>query len=200
MSSVHGAEQLRGAPRRITRSARAELYGIVFATGVAVMTIEIIGTRVIGPVFGVSLFVWSALLAVTLGSLAIGYYAGGASVDRHPAPQLLGGVVLAAGLTLGFVPLEAHFVLAFSESLGPRWGPLLGATLLFAPSCILLGMVGPIAVQLGTESVRGAGRGVGSVYAISTGGSLVGTLAAGFVLVVAGRQDPPDSEQAALAG
>ena len=52
---------------------RVELSSTVFVTGAAVMLIEILGTRVIGPVFGVSLFVWSALLAVTLTSLAIGY-------------------------------------------------------------------------------------------------------------------------------
>lgn len=38
----------------------------------------------IGRVFGVSFFVWSALLAVTLASLAAGYYLGGVLVDRRP--------------------------------------------------------------------------------------------------------------------
>jgi hypothetical protein len=73
--------------------ARLELFATVFGTGAAVMVVEILGTRVIGPVFGVSLFVWAALLAVTLGSLAIGYYAGGVLVDRSPKARLLGSVV-----------------------------------------------------------------------------------------------------------
>lgn len=47
-----------------TKSARLALHVTVFATGGVVMTIEVIGTRIIGPVFGVGLFVWSALLAV----------------------------------------------------------------------------------------------------------------------------------------
>ena len=49
------------------------------------MIVEILGTRVISPVFGVSLFVWSALLAVTLAALAIGYFCGGVLVDRRPS-------------------------------------------------------------------------------------------------------------------
>lgn len=34
-----------------------ELFVTVFVTGAAVMTVEIVGTRIIGPVFGVGLFV-----------------------------------------------------------------------------------------------------------------------------------------------
>ena len=65
--------------------AKRELFLTVFATGAAVMVIEILGTRIIGPVFGIGLFVWSALLTVTLGALAVGYYAGGILADRVPS-------------------------------------------------------------------------------------------------------------------
>jgi SAM-dependent methyltransferase len=147
------------------------------------MVVEILGTRVIGPVFGVSLFVWAALLAVTLGSLAIGYYGGGVLVDRSPKPLLLGAVVTVAGCLLGLVPALSHAVLGASQSLGPRWGPLVSATLLFAPCLTILGMVGPIAVRLATEDLRATGHRVGGIYAVSTAGSLIGTLATAFGLV-----------------
>jgi MFS family permease len=168
-----------------TGVARGELYGTVFGTGAAVMVIEILGTRVIGPVFGVSLFVWSALLAVTLGSLAVGYYAGGALVDRHPRRQILGLLVAGSGALLGLTPLLRRPVLLCSESLGARGGALLSAFLLFAPALAALGAVGPVVVRLATEDYRAAGRRVGSVYAISTAGSLIGTLVTGFELVPA---------------
>src|SRR5438105_1374639 len=77
---------------------RAGLFGAVFVTGAAVMVIEILGTRLIGPVFGVSLFVWSALLAVTLAALAVGYYLGGRLVDRKPTPALPGIAAILAAL------------------------------------------------------------------------------------------------------
>src|SRR5438270_59149 len=79
----HSADRL---PPRMTMP---RLLATVFVTGAAVIVVEILGTRIIGPVFGVSLFVWCALLAVTLGSLATGYYAGGVLVDRRPTPSLL---------------------------------------------------------------------------------------------------------------
>jgi SAM-dependent methyltransferase len=171
-------------PRPGMRSlARAELFGTVFVTGAAVMTIEILGTRIVGPVFGVNLFVWSALLAVTLGSLAVGYYTGGVLVDRAPAPRLLGGIVAVAGVLLGIVPALSHAVLRSAESLGPRGGSLLAAMVLFTPCLVLLGMIGPVAVRLATTDLRAAGHGVGSVYAMSTAGSLAGTLVTGFLVV-----------------
>ncbi|HMI85678.1 MAG TPA: fused MFS/spermidine synthase [Polyangiaceae bacterium] len=146
------------------------------------MLIEILGTRVIGPVFGVSLFVWSALLAVTLTSLAIGYYSGGVLADRRPEPRLLGAVVLASGVLLGLAPFFGPFMLRAAEGLGPRAGALMAATI-FAPCLVVLGMVGPIAVRLSTTDVGAAGHRVGSVYAVSTAGSLAGTVLTGFVLI-----------------
>jgi SAM-dependent methyltransferase len=171
--------------RAIREVGSAELYLTVFITGAMVMTIEILGTRIIGPVFGVGLFVWSALLAVTLAALAVGYYAGGVLADRKLAATLLGSVVLSAGLLLGLAPLLTRIVLSLAEGLGPRGGALLAAALLFAPSLTALGMTSTIAVRLATRTLARAGRGIGSVYAVSTGGSLVGTLVVGFIVVPA---------------
>jgi SAM-dependent methyltransferase len=150
-----------------------------------VMSIEILGTRIIGPVFGVGLFVWSALLAVTLAALSVGYYVGGVLADSKLGPSLLGRVVAASGLLLGLTPLLRRVVLSAAEGLGPRGGPLFAAALLFAPALASLGMTSTIAVRLATRAPERAGRGVGSVYAVSTSGSLVGTLAVGFLLIPA---------------
>jgi spermidine synthase len=157
----------------------------VFITGAAVMLIEILGTRIIGPVFGVSLFVWSALLAVTLAALAGGYYLGGVLADRTQSPALLSAMVVAAGLLLGTTPLTRHFLLSTVQALGPRLGPLLAAGLLFAPTLLALGTLGPIAVRLDAVDVKASGRRVGSVFAVSTLGSLAGTFLTAFALIPA---------------
>lgn len=44
--------------------------------GALVMVIEVLGSRVIGPFFGVSLFVWTSLITVTMVALAAGYAIG----------------------------------------------------------------------------------------------------------------------------
>lgn len=157
----------------------------VLFSGAVVMLIEILGTRIVGPVFGVSLFVWAALLSVTLCALAIGYAVGGVLIDRAPRAVQLGWVLLFGGAALGGVPLLAAPILTATSGLGPRIGPLLAAFALFAPALVVLGMVGPIAVRLATTDLASAGKSVGSIYAVSTAGSLLGTLGTSFWLIPA---------------
>ena len=159
------------------------LGATVFIAGAAVMVVEILGTRVLAPVFGVSIFVWAALLSVTLCSLAIGYYAGGALADRFAVKRLLGMVLLAAGAMLSLAVLGASTLLRWGLSQGPRLGSLTCALALFGPVLVALGMVGPIAVRAVTTDVRRTGHGVGRTYAISTAGSLAGTLGVVFGLL-----------------
>lgn len=132
------------------------------------MTIEVVGTRVIGPVFGVGLYVWAALLAVTLASLAAGYFIGGELADRKPSAALLSHVVVASGALLALAPLLSASVLGLGETFGVRLGPLLSAALLFAAPLVFLGMTAPIAIRLATSSIDTAGRGAGAMSAAST--------------------------------
>src|SRR5579872_3961127 len=99
---------------------RIELLASIFGAGAAVMVIEILGTRIIGPVFGVNLFIWAALLTVTLTALAAGYYSGGVLVDRRPNARLLNLIIVAVGALLGLVPAIRHAVLGASIDFGPQ--------------------------------------------------------------------------------
>ena len=156
------------------------LYATVAGSGAAVMAIEVLGTRLLGPVFGVGLFVWAALLSVTLCSLAIGYYAGGAWADRVPTPRPLGTVLLVAAVTLAVVVPLSRSILSLALDLGHRLGPLVAGTALFTLPLALLGAVGPMVIRITTRDVRLTGHSAGSVYAISTAGSLFGTLLVSF--------------------
>ena len=157
----------------------------VFISGGALMAIEIVGTRVIAPVFGVNLFIWSALLTVTLGALAGGYYLGGRAADRHPKLELMGAAIALAGALLALERVYADAVLGATEGMGPRAGALVAAVVLFAPALVALGATSPIAARLVIGDVTRAGRRTGLVYAVSTAGSLIATLAVGFWLVPA---------------
>ncbi|HTS01177.1 MAG TPA: fused MFS/spermidine synthase, partial [Thermoanaerobaculia bacterium] len=81
------------------RAARdlLRLDAAVFLSGAALMGLEIVGSRVLAPVFGTSLFVWGALITTFLAALAAGYALGGRLADRRPDPALLANVLLAAG-------------------------------------------------------------------------------------------------------
>jgi MFS family permease len=161
----------------------ALVYANVVVGGASVMVVEILGTRVLRPFFGVSLFVWSALLAVTLASLAVGYFAGGVLVDRRPQRRVLYWLTLCAGVTCGLLPGLSAPVLSLADGVGIRMGALVSATLLFAPTLILLGMVSPAALRLLTRDVAAVGHTAGRVYGVSTLAGLAATFLTGFVLV-----------------
>ncbi|SMF94928.1 hypothetical protein SAMN02949497_2267 [Methylomagnum ishizawai] len=158
------------------------LYLTVTLSGAAVMILELLGTRIIGPFYGVSLYVWSALIAVTLIALALGYYLGGHIADRHPGFRLE-HVLLAGALATVAIPYADGPVLAFTDPLGIRVGAFASALLLFTPSLTLLAMVGPYAIKRATRDLDRVGAAVGSVYAVSTLGSVAGTLLLGFYLL-----------------
>lgn len=151
--------------------------------GAAVMIIEIMGSRVIGPFFGVSLFVWTSLISVTLIALALGYALGGMLADKKGTPNYLYGTILIAGLLILSIPLSKGIFLKTFQPLGLRSGALLSAAFLFGPSLFVLGFVSPYIVRIGAREMKNIGRTVGLFYAVSTVGSFLGTIVAGFFLI-----------------
>lgn len=160
---------------------RIWLYCTVFLTGAAVMVIELLGTRLIAPFYGASLYVWTSVISVTLIALAVGYFVGGRWADRSRKTGLALIIALSGLLTL-LIPCVTAPVLLATDTLGLRLGVFISTLVLFSPSLIMLGMVGPFAVKLATSSLDGVGAGTGSIYAVSTVGSVIGTLFLGFYL------------------
>ena len=161
----------------------AFLLGTTAVTGALVMVVEVLGSRVIGPFFGVSLFVWTALITVTLLALALGYAAGGHLADRRPDPAWLYGIIMAAGVLVACVPWLKPLVLKATLPLGLRAGAFGSALLLFGPALFLLGCVSPYVVRIAVREWGRLGRTVGIFYAVSTAGSFAGTLATGYFLI-----------------
>lgn len=157
------------------------LYCTVFLTGAAVMVIELLGTRLIAPFYGTSLYVWASLISVTMIALAIGYFVGGRWADRAKRVGLTLIIALAGLFTL-IIPGITGPILLATDPLGLRLGAFISTLILFTPSLIMLGMVGPFAVKLATSNLDGIGASTGSIYAVSTIGSVVGTLLLGFYL------------------
>ena len=160
---------------------RTGLYATVFLTGAAVMVIELLGTRMIAPFYGASLYVWSSLISVTMIALAAGYFIGGRWADSSQRGGLALIIALAGIFTL-LIPLATRPVLLATDPFGLRAGAFFSALLLFSPGLTCLGMVGPFAIKLGTAKLDGVGNSAGSLYAVSTLGSVVGTLVLGFFL------------------
>ncbi|MCI0699415.1 fused MFS/spermidine synthase [candidate division KSB1 bacterium] len=159
------------------------LYVVVFISGAAVLAVEILGTRILGPFYGVSLFLWSALITVTLAALSLGYAVGGRWADKNATLSRLCILVAGAGAWLLLIPWIKQPLLMLTESLGLRFAVLSAAFVLFAPPLTLLGMVSPYAIKLKTASLSVVGRTAGNLYAISTVASVVSALLTGFFLI-----------------
>lgn len=151
--------------------------------GTLIMVIEVLGSRVIGPFFGVSLFVWTSLIAVAMIALAIGYAFGGWLADRRESPDTLYGLIIAAGVITLMIPLAKGPVLKACMTLGLRGGAFASSLILFGPPLLLLGCVSPFLIRIAAREVRNIGRTVGFFYAISTVGSVIGTVVTGFFLI-----------------
>ena len=151
--------------------------------GGAVMVVEVLGSRVIGPFFGVSLFVWTSLISVALISLALGYWFGGVMADRRGRTSDLYALIAAAGVCVLLIPWLKAPVLEAALPLGLRTGAFVSSLILFGPSLLLLGCVSPYLVKIAARAVDNIGRTVGGLYALSTIGSVVGTALTGFYLI-----------------
>jgi hypothetical protein len=161
------------------------LYTTSILAGFCMMALEIMGGRLLQPVFGSSIDVWAAIITVFILSLSIGYVIGGRLADRAKTNQVLGWILLAGGLCyLAIPPIALPFMEALPEGLKQaRWGVLVAALALFLLPSMLLGMVSPILVKLVFVGAERVGRTTGTLYAVGSFGNVLGILISNYVLL-----------------
>jgi len=165
------------------------LYAIAFLSGAVVLSLEIMASRILQPRFGNTVFVWGSLISIFLAGLSTGYFLGGHLADRRRSFLAFGILLLLSALLLLTLPLYAFSVCeAIFNSLGiarvERLGPLLASLSLFFIPTAVLGTTSPYAVKLLSDDPERLGRQVGTLYAVSTIGSIVGTLGTTFFLIL----------------
>lgn len=161
------------------------LYAVVFLCGADLMSLEIVGSRILAPHFGNSIFVWGSLISVVLAALSLGYWLGGMAADRWPRHSVMAGLIAIPGLVIALLPFaypEINRAIAASN-MGVRLGPLVSSIVLFLIPSVFLGTVSPFAVRLQAKAVASVGTTAGGLYAVSTAGSIVGTLLTAFYLI-----------------
>ncbi|MBE3583340.1 MAG: fused MFS/spermidine synthase [Limnochordaceae bacterium] len=159
------------------------LYLIVFLSGAVLMGLEMIGSRLLAPTFGTSIYVWGSLITVVMAALTLGYYLGGRLADRRPSLAYLGVILAVAGLLIGFLPFWSIPVNNALGHLEPRTGSLLAALIFFFLPSVLLATVSPYGVKLASRTLATIGNTAGRLSAISSAGSIVGTLVTSFFLI-----------------
>jgi spermidine synthase len=168
-----------------TSALPATIYLAAFVTGAIVMSFEMLGSRYLNPYFGSGIYTWASLISTVLAALCAGYFIGGIAADRYPSARVLGATVLIGSLYILVLPAFSEqlmeFVLAAFDDV--RSGSLAAAfAILFFP-VTFLGMYSPFGIRLLLQSAQTSGRVSGTVYGISTFGSIVGTLGTTFILI-----------------
>jgi spermidine synthase len=162
---------------------------LVFVVGTGSLGAEIAAVRLLAPYFGASTVVWANTIGIVLVALSVGYWLGGKWADRNPTITGLCRVALAAAVLLAVVPFAADPLLgvavdALDEiSAGAFFGSLVAVLILVAVPVLLLGAVSPWALRLAVDRVEHAGQVAGRLYALSTAGSLFGTLVSALLLI-----------------
>lgn len=149
------------------------------------MILELVGSRVLAPYIGTSTVVWTSLIGIILAFLSLGYFIGGKMADQKASFKKLAIVILASAFFTFIIIFINEGVLSFIRIniKNIYFGATIATLALFSIPGFLLGIVSPYAIRLKIKNLEETGRTAGSLYAISTIGSIVGTFSAGFLLI-----------------
>lgn len=164
---------------------RLALRIAVFASGGLLMALEVAAFRIIGKTFGSAMRETTTVISVFLAAMAIGYWAGGRVADRRPRPSTLVATLFIAAASLLLVPwIDATVSPRISaSSLAMSAHAFLATTVLFALPTVLLAATSPIAIRLFATTTGQSGSTAGSISALSTSGSIAGSVLTAFFLI-----------------
>ncbi|MBE9547990.1 MAG: fused MFS/spermidine synthase [Proteobacteria bacterium] len=157
-----------------------------FIAGFCIMTIELLGGKILAPYFGSSVYVWGSIITIFMLALSGGYLAGGKLSTLNPGTRTYGLLLIAAAITVLPLIFGHEWVSdqIFSVIEDPRYGSLLASIILFFIPTFILGMISPYSIRLLIDSTASSGQTAGFLYFVSTLGSAIGTLATSFYLVL----------------
>lgn len=178
--------------RRILQN-KYYLYLTEFFAGMAVMAVEIGAQRLISPYFSSSQIVWTIIIGMIMIAMAGGNVYGGKMADRDPNPDRLYGRILIAALWLALIPFLGKYVIvgisaAIIFSVDANYLILAAfatCLLLFVFPLFLLGTVTPSLAKYTMDSLSDNGKIVGTLGAMNTLGSIIGTFLPTFVTIPA---------------
>ncbi|MBL4656928.1 MAG: fused MFS/spermidine synthase [Flavobacteriales bacterium] len=168
-----------------TSKLQKTLLFLAFLEGATVMAIEMLVAKMIAPLYGASLYVWSSIIGVTLIALAAGYYMGGRLSEKFAGMSTLLKLIFAVSMLLGLMTVAAAGIIGSMSDYSIRTASFFSALLILGPPMTLLGMVPPLIITTLTRLVDDSGRVSGLVYAVSTLGGILASLIIGFYVLPA---------------
>lgn len=175
-------------------SLRRWVVLLFLASGFSGLVYQVAWVRLLTPVFGVTAFAISTVLASFMGGLALGSYVFGRFIDGRKDPLrvyafLEAGIGAYALIIPVLFDLTNTFIRLVYHSAGegsPIVFGLLRACIAFLILVIpttLMGATLPVLCKFFIESLDRVGRETGKLYFINTLGAVVGCASAGFFLI-----------------
>jgi hypothetical protein len=126
------------------------IYVLAFVGGFSIMSLELLGGRVLAPYFGSSIYVWGSIITVFMLSLSIGYLIGGRLSLHHPSLGRFALIFLAAAICLYPLVYFSRDIMnvVFERVEDPRYGSLLTSSILFIVPTVIMGMISPYSVRM----------------------------------------------------
>ncbi len=158
---------------------------LVFCSGLSLMLIQIVSSRVLAPHLGTSIYAWTNIIATTLLGILVGNYIGGQISKQYSNKKVLGITFIAAGsVTL----LSIFLVTVINDMLGVVSMHLAIKTALytfsiFFPAATCLAAILPQVFRLDLRDLKKTGSSFGSLYAWSSIGNVSGLVLGGFFLI-----------------
>ena len=181
----------KGRKRMIRR--KWFLYVTEFFSGMSVMAVELGASRLLAPYFSSSQIVWTIIIGTIMIAIAIGNVWGGRTADKNSNPDRLYIRILVAAVWTAAVPLAGKYVIVGVSALlaffvGTNfliWATSLSCLILFVFPLLLLGTVTPSLTKFAVNNLDNTGKTVGTLGALNTVGSIIGTFLPTFVTIPA---------------
>jgi predicted membrane-bound spermidine synthase len=163
---------------------------VVFLTSMGVMIIELVASRLVSKYLGNNLYTWTSIIGIVLGGISLGNFIGGRLADRFRVRRIISPLLLATSFLIFLILILDLLVYRLMEQSDSS--PLSRAMILrslfliliffFLPSTSL-GTISPVMAKYALDRSSKVGHTVGSIYAVSAIGSIVGTFLSGFLLI-----------------
>lgn len=162
---------------------KLSIYILAFIEGFLVMAFELLSARLLAPYFGNSIYVWSAVLGITMIALLLGYFLGGRIANKSIHYSLAIFFIIISAVYLVLLPVVSNVLIHIQLSFDLITGVLLSSCLLLLPPLVLLGSVSPQFIEFISDKNLGAGISSGNIYSISTLGGVMATFLTGLYLI-----------------
>ncbi len=157
-------------------------YLTCFMTGFAILVFELLSFRMLSPFFGNSSIVIGTIINSILFALAVGYYLGGYIADKKKSDRLIFQVIVLSSIYMFAVYMTYPVILKSMGRLPAVSGSLLAIAILFFLPMILLSFVPPYLIRV-ISSQDTVGMSSGTIFSISTLGSITGGIVTTFFLI-----------------